>query len=128
METEAIVLRTVKIWLDGDGILRIAALPGAEETLEDAKRNVAASEKIITGGPRPMLVDIREIKSQSRDARVYYARPQTARIVGAYAILVGSPISRVIGNFVLGFNKMNVPTRLFTSEAEALAWLKGFLG
>ncbi len=33
----------------------------------------------------------------------------------------------VIGNFFIGFNKSPMPTKLFTSEPEALEWLKEFL-
>jgi hypothetical protein len=33
----------------------------------------------------------------------------------------------VLGNFYLGLNKPLVPTRLFTSEEEAQAWLRSFL-
>jgi hypothetical protein len=43
------------------------------------------------------------------------------------ALLVGSPMSRAIGNFFIGLNKPLIPTRLFVSEPEALAWLRGFL-
>jgi hypothetical protein len=36
-------------------------------------------------------------------------------------------MSRVIGNFFIGFSRTNIPTRLFTSEAEAIDWLKTFI-
>jgi len=32
-----------------------------------------------------------------------------------------------IANFILHLNQPLVPTRLFTGEPEALAWLRGFL-
>jgi hypothetical protein len=127
MESQEIVTRAAIVRLGADGILRIISLPGAEETLDDAKQIVAASRQLVQGTPRPMLVDLRDIRSHSREARQLYARPESSGTLRAAAILVGSPISRVIGNFALGFNKLVVPTRLFTSEAEALDWLKGFL-
>jgi hypothetical protein len=114
--------------LGADDILRVISLPGAEETLDDAKQILAASQQLMQGTPRPMLVDLRKIRSHSREARQYYARPEASGSTRAAAILVGSPVSRMIGNFALGFNKMAVPTKLFTSEAEALDWLKEFLG
>ncbi|HEY3233032.1 MAG TPA: hypothetical protein VGJ87_27620, partial [Roseiflexaceae bacterium] len=37
------VTRTGKIWLDADGILQIIAFPGMEDTIDDARHNVATS-------------------------------------------------------------------------------------
>ena len=41
--------------------------------------------------------------------------------------LIRSPLARAIGNFFRGLNKPLFPTRLFTSEPEAMAWLRSFL-
>ena len=49
------------------------------------------------------------------------------RVSAAVALLIGSPMSRVIGNFYLGFNRPQTPTRLFTDTDEAEAWLRTFL-
>ena len=114
-------IRTATIRLDTDGILRIRALPGLEDTLEDARQNVAICTKLTAGKPRPMLLDMRALKTQSREVRAYYAGPETTRLNLAVAVLVDSPISRVIGNFSLGFDTMELPTKLFKSEVEALA-------
>ena len=99
-----------------------------EDTLEVARQNVAIIAKLAAGKRRPMLIDMRAMKTQSREVRAYYTGPETTNLNLALAVLVDSPISRVIGNFFLGFNKMDLPTKLFKSEVEALAWLKGFLG
>ena len=121
------VTRTGRHWLDEGGILRVVTFPGMEDTLEDAKRNVAAAAKLSGGKPRPILIDMRALKAQSREVRAYYNGPESRKVLCAIAILVDSPMSRMIGNFFLGFNKTDVPTKLFRSEDEALAWLKGFL-
>jgi len=120
------VTRTAKIWLDADGILRVNTFPGLEDTLDDAKQNVAACAKLAAGKRRPILIDMRNLKAQSREVRAYYTGPEGTKLNLAMAILVESPMSRVIGNFFLGFNKMDLPTQLFKSEDEALTWLKGF--
>ena len=126
MQTQE-VTRTATIWLDADGILRIITFPGVEDTIEDAKNNVATCARFTGDKQRPMLVDMRTLKAQSRDVRAYYTGPESQKIICAAAVLVDSPISRIIGNFFLGFNKMDLPTKLFRSEDEALTWLKGFL-
>ena len=100
---------------------------GAEVTLEDARENVALCRRMNAGRKRPVLVDLRAIKSQTAEARGYLAGREGAEICQAVGLLIGSPLSRVLGNFYLGMNKPMVPTRLFTSEEEAQAWLKSFL-
>ena len=127
MEAQAVLTRTAKIWLDADGIVRITSLPGAHETLEDAQRTVATVVTLAAKTPRPVLVDLRAIGSQSRDARQYFGVQGAAAGVLGTAILAGSPVSRLVGNFFLGFGKPDRPAKLFTSEEDALAWLKEFL-
>jgi len=127
MQAAEVTRTGTTIRLDADGILRIKASPGLVDTLEDARQNVAIFAKIAAGKPRPLLIDMRAMKTQSREVRAYYTGPETLRLNLAVAVLVDSPISRVIGNFFLGFNKMELPTKLFKSEVEALAWLTGFL-
>jgi hypothetical protein len=100
---------------------------GAEVTVDDARENVALCHRMNAGGKRPVLVDLRAIKSQTAEARAYLAGPEGSAICQAVGLLIGSPVSRVLGNFYLGLNKPLVPTRLFTSEEEAQAWLRSFL-
>jgi predicted oxidoreductase len=124
METEEIVTRTARVRMEEPGIVRATIIRGADQTLPDAIENSQAEAKLTGREPYKLLVDMRHIHSQDRDARAYYTRPETAKIVRGVAIVVGSPMSRVIGNFFLGFSKTSVPARLFTSDTEALAWLK----
>ena len=126
MEEEEIVTRIAKIYLGEDSIVRAAYFPKAEETLTDAKENIAAVAKVSKGQKYPILVDYRKVKSVAREARAYYAGKETAKVVNAVAILIGSLVSRVIANFFLGLNKPKFPVKLFTSEADAIEWLKGF--
>ena len=76
---------------------------------------------------RPVLVDMRRVRSIDRAARVHYVSPESALRTLAVGILVGSPLSRVVGNFFIGLNKAPIPTRLFSAEPEALRWLQGFI-
>jgi hypothetical protein len=100
---------------------------GAEVTLDDARTNVALCLQRNAGRRRPLLVDLRGVKSQTAEARAYLAGREGSQVSQAVGLLIGSPVSRVLGNFYLGLNKPSVPTRLFTSEEEAQAWLRDFL-
>ncbi len=122
---DAVKTRTCVLW--ADTIVRGRFLDGAEVTGDDAAENIAVTTR-LTGGRRfPVLVDLRAVRSQSADARAYLAGPEALRVTLAVALIIGSPLSRMIGNFYLGFNKPPVPTRLFTSVSEAEGWLSTFV-
>lgn len=124
---EHLSTRTAQLWLADDGIVREWDLPGLEQGLPDAEENMGAVARLSVGTRRPLLVDMSQVKAISREARVYYAGPEVAKVISAVALLVGSPLSRAIGNFFIGFNRAAVPIRLFGSEADAVAWLSGYL-
>lgn len=112
--------RTCTFELEG-GLLVARFLDGVEVSEEDARDNL----RTTAGRRLPVLVDLRVLKSQSAGARAVLAGPEAARVSHAVALLIGSPLSRVIGNFYLRFNRPETPTQLFSSEAAARAWLEG---
>ena len=123
----ALVTRTCRTWLGEDGIVRTVLSRGSSHTLADAKDNVAAWIKVSGGTKRPALIDIRGVRSQDRDARAHYADGKNGMLSSAVALLIGSPLTRVLGNFYMGLNKTAFPTKMFTSETAALEWLRGFM-
>ena len=126
MPANSIPTRTGMICVDTHGIVHVRFNPGAEETLADAQACVSSVLSLFDGETRPLLVDMRLLKSLERDARNYYGSPEVMCHTTALALLVGSRVSTVIANFFLSVTKSSVPTRLFTDEAQAIEWLKGF--
>jgi len=119
--------RVAKVWVGDDGICRIIHEPNVDVSLADAQETMAAYKKINQGKRLPLFIDTKTMRSLSRDARHYYAGEEAAAVASAAAIIVGTPVSRVLGNFYIGLSNPHLPSRLFTDEDEALAWLKGFL-
>ena len=110
-----------------DSIVRGVFLDGAEVAYEDAVENVAATAR-LTGGRRvPVLVDLRKCRSQSTEARAFLAGPEALAVTLALAMVMDNPLSRMLGNFFMGFNRPPIPIRLFTNVTEAEAWLRTFL-
>jgi hypothetical protein len=114
-------------WMGADGICRTVTKPHAEIDLESAKENSAAVTGFYESKKFPLLIDSRNIKSISHDARKHFSTNGRDTKINAMAIMVKSPLSRVIGNFFMGLNKPQVPARLFESETLAVEWLKQFL-
>ena len=126
--TQRCEVRSQRIWLADDGIVRTAMQPDVFELeLADAQEVIKGVASVCGGVRRPVLVDIRELRSMSRECRKYFAGPETAEVEAAVALLVVSPLTRAIGNFFMGINKSLVPTKLFTSEGDALVWLRGYV-
>ncbi|MBL8956209.1 MAG: hypothetical protein JNK82_35885 [Myxococcaceae bacterium] len=124
MRADVIETRTGRIWLDDEGIVQSMQLDGVEQVLADAEENMAATRRAAGGVRRPMLVDMSRVKSINREARVRYTDGSSAQVVLAVALVIGNPLTRMIGNFFIGMNHAPVPTRLFDSRREALEWLR----
>jgi hypothetical protein len=122
-----ITTRTEHIFIDEYGLIQCKAFKYSEHTLEDAKENINAVKLLAQGRKVPVMVDITEVKGANREAREYLSSPEAGKIQSACALLVGSALSRLVGNFFLGLNKTPFPTKLFTDEAKAIEWLKTFL-
>ena len=127
IDSEVIETRTAKVWLDEEGICRIISFHDVGINLGDIKEINRAQKRVSGSKKTPVFNDIRGVNSVSREARLFTASADASKVSKAAALLIGSPVSRVIGNFFLGINRPPYPTRLFTSEAEAIKWLKGFL-
>ena len=127
MPKEGSKTQTARIWLGEDGIIRISLIGVMSEGLAIAQENLEAVSQVSQSKIRPVFADIRNIRSIGAEERKFYARMETKGVINAVALLVDSPLSRVIGSFFLGLNKLPVPTRIFTSEEQALAWLRSFI-
>ena len=83
-----------------------------------------AVKSVIGGKTCLLFADIRNTDPVDAESRRYFSRPETKELIRAVALLVQSPFSRVVGSLFLGVNRLPIPVRLFTSEEQALEWLK----
>jgi hypothetical protein len=109
--------------LDERGFVRAKLDTGAQLELQDAREAVAATWRVAGERRRPVLVDMSGLAGQTREARLYFVSDEAVERYSAVAILVGSPVSRVIGTFFLKLAEHRVPTRLFSDLAEAERFL-----
>ena len=70
-----------------------------------------------------IIADIRGVRWASGDSRALAASDEVRSLVAAQAILVGSPVTRVIGSFFARVATPPFPVRLFTSTPAAVEWL-----
>lgn len=125
--SQKITSHLAESFLRKDGIMQVNVYPEVEMNLNDAVESVQAQAVLANGKKRPLIVHIGKIKSMSRDARVYLGGSEAAKNVTATALITSSYIGTVIANFFIGLNKTLYPTKLFSSEEEALKWLVNYL-
>ena len=127
MDDDAGVIAHAKfrMWLRPDGIVHLVWVPRTTMVLADAVAATEAMSRLTGGRKTPLLVDTHDGGPQERPARHEFTR--RGDLVSAVALIVGTPLSRMMGNFFLSVSRPMAPTRLFDDEASALAWLEGFL-
>lgn len=106
--------------MEPGGVVRTDWLPGAVCGIEEA-RAVDAEIRALEKGTVLSLVDLRDIDSIDRPAREFFMDLNPS--YRAVALVVGSPATRMLANFFLRLKRGSNPVRMFTTEADALAWL-----
>lgn len=118
---------TAQIALGEDGILVVRVRRNAVQRLNDARENLSGAVAETQGRRRPLLVDISTSQPLDAEARHLYSGQTLVASFTALALLVeGSPLGVMMGNVYFRVARPGIPSRLFTDEARAVEWLKGF--
>jgi hypothetical protein len=106
--------------LGDEGVLYLVWKRGTVLEAADVHAAMATVNELADGAEYPMLIDIANTQSVTRQAKsVFSIRCAASRI----ALLGSSPVNRVIANFAMARRTLPCPTRFFTSRNEALSWL-----
>ncbi len=109
---------------EADGTIVLRFDPDCRVDERDAVEVVATHVALARGSRRPVLADMRGMISADRGTRELAAGPDVTAATSRLAILVGNPVTRVIGNFFLRVSSPKYPTRIFSDETLARAWLR----
>jgi len=91
-----------------------------------AQKAVISRLELSHGKSFPFLINIKSVKTVTKEARDFLASEEGCKGVTAASILIDSVIGSMIGNFFIRISKPLVPTRLFTNEEDAKKWLFKF--
>lgn len=108
-----------------DRLLCMAYVKNLDMNLEIAKYCVSKRIEFSRGISYPCLIDMTGIRSATKEARAYMAK-EGAMLITACALIIKSPLSRILGNLFLVIDKPAVPVKLFTDYKEARKWLKQY--
>jgi hypothetical protein len=102
-------------------LIRLDWLPGTEVSGDDARDVLRCSNILVEDEPYAILIDMRDLRSLSIEARAVFS---AELVVVAAAFLGSGPMDRVLA---AGSEQARHPTRFFTSEPDAMAWLCEYL-
>jgi hypothetical protein len=122
MTARCIETPAANVILSEDGVLRVIVHPGAEVGADEIRAFLAARMELAPFEV-PVLIDQRRIRSMTREAQVVSTQGARDRPTLCLAILMEGPLAVMIANFFVIFGRPHYPTRLFTTEEAALAWI-----
>ena len=123
MIMEKVKTRTAEIWKDERDILWVKVLEGALIDREDAADNILVIRNLSENKPVLRMLDSRNNWGITPEGETYSQAAFKQSNTIAHAVIVSSLADKILKNFILQFNRPNVPLKAFTSEADALSWL-----
>jgi hypothetical protein len=125
--TRTIDMKASSVSLRSDGIIQIAVKPNTTLQVEDGKEIVKAFAELGGGKKFPLLFLAGDFALASSDARNYASGQEANQYTLASVFVVKNIAQKLMGNAYITFNKPITPTKIMTSEYEAVKWLKTFL-
>ncbi|NJC22728.1 hypothetical protein BJ994_001804 [Arthrobacter pigmenti] len=105
---------------DTDPITRLVLPEGQHISGELAEEFAQRARDEAGTTLRPVLLVISGVLNFSREARAVFS---SSRSSSAIAVLGATSVDRVLANFLLGGGPPPCPTRYFSDEGAAVAWL-----
>ena len=126
-EREVLTTSVSRLWVDDDDILHVEYRAGVALSAERVREQLEAAVAVAGDRPMRVLADMsRDVGTGDRAARDALGGPESAARTIAVAVIVGSAVTRAVASFFLAVTRPPFPLRMFTSEAEGLAWLRTF--
>ncbi|AXP80841.1 hypothetical protein CJ739_1755 [Mariniflexile rhizosphaerae] len=113
-----------KLWVEND-ILFVVYKSDVSIDLAGAIKIVEDRLFLQEGKAFLIFCDMRGVKSADKAARNYLALEGSV-LIKAVALLINNPLSYIISGFYLKTSKPIIFTKVFTDDAEALAFLRSF--
>ena len=114
------------LWWGKEGVLFSLSKKGIPLT----KTNLENAFEIISklaGGEKICFIADMTLTSQPENKEAYdFAIEKMTELFKAHAMIASSPMSKMIANLYLHIKKLPYPAKIFTSEIDALEWLRQF--
>ena len=121
-----VITSTTEYWkAEEEDILYGNILPGAVLDVEQVQENADKRMELLDiNRPIPSILDITKIDKITKEGRALSSTLTNG--LSCIALIVGSGLSKIIGNYALMLNRPKIPLKLFTSVEEAKNWVKDY--
>ena len=109
------------------GILLAVPRQGYRQSVDGARASLEEQVRLSKryGRPLVVLVLVDRVQDQdSRSRRVWRDEPKPEYTLGLGLVGI-APLTRAIGSFFIGLSRPRIPTGLFSSLEEGVAWARG---
>jgi hypothetical protein len=118
---------TPLVTLHADGIVQIDYSPCDRITLEVVRLGNARHRELRSECKSPVLLTAGKVGNVEYRAQRFASSPEVRDVTAAIAIVTQSFLERHLAKMFLMYHRPPYPARVFSTEFEARAWLRGFL-
>ncbi len=115
------------VTLDADGIIHLDYGACDGFTLAAIQHANVRHKELRPGCKTPVLLTGGRVGNVEYAAQRYASSPEVCEVTAAVAIVTRSFLERHLAKISLMYHRPPYPTRVFSAEPEARAWLHGFL-
>lgn len=115
-----------ELW-NQQGIICGKFQPNTHWDVEIARQIVNDRLKLSEDGIFPLLLDVSNVSSISKEARKFMASEQAMEQLSAGALIINSKVGVIMGNFYIFLDRPKLPCRLFYDFDDAEKWLQDFI-
>lgn len=120
---------SARITIREDGIMHVHIKISTSFEIENSREIIEARVKLAEGKRYPILyTTVYRFVTPSKEVKDYLSTSfQRNKLVIADGFVIGSFSQRLAAKVYLRLNKPSVPTAFFSSEEEAITWLRSFV-
>ena len=116
-----------EVWLGEDGILRIDYGAFSVITL-GVVQNAYAQQRKISQEKLPVMIRGGGVGAVDYAAQRYASGPEMCAVTAARGVLVSTTLEKHLCQMFFAYHKPPYPIKMFTIEADAVSWLKTYVG
>ena len=113
-----------EVYIISDCLFKVIPFEGIELDDIDVREMREVYLRFSKNNAFAILLDATNNFTPTQDARKLLASKEYAEKRIAAAFVTKTLANKIFGNFFINFNKPHSPTKLFTDEESALAWLR----
>lgn len=115
------------IRLRSDGIIHSHTCSSIDFDIESLKKFNVVMGQMVSHKKVPLLITLDEFAIPPSETRAFWAQEDACPYASADAYVTSNLGHKLIGGLYLKFNKPGRPTRIFSTQEDAIKWLRTFI-